>query len=373
MGEQVTGQGLPPNSPNRAAPRPLGPRIGRGRGYLWPHLAWGRAPPLPCRPAPFHPRLVAALAVPRPRPMGRARAPEAGSAAAPAFPRQLSPRTMRVLGPSLSAGRLLRLRLPPWQPQPPGPRLSSGRPAAAGALERAMDELLHRAVPAMPAYELREKTPARAENQCADFVSFYGGLAETAERAELLSRLARGFGVDHSQVAEQSAGVLQLRQQPREAAVLLQAEDRLRYALVPRYRSLFHHISKMEGGVRFLVRLRADLLEAQALKLVEGPHVRVRLRPGRPRTSWGRGPPGPRPRLVPRSTDPWRPSPLKPQALHLRLPGAVPTSLRVTAPEPWPPSFHAFRILASLKPQLAPVLVETSHPLTFKVTVTPRS
>ncbi|XP_055269027.1 malonyl-CoA decarboxylase, mitochondrial [Moschus berezovskii] len=181
---------------------------------------------------------------------------------------------MRVLGPSLSAGRLLRLRLPPRQPQPPGPRLSSGRTAAAGALERAMDELLHRAVPAMPAYELREKTPARAENQCADFVSFYGGLAETAERAELLGRLARGFGVDHSQVAEQSAGVLQLRQQPREAAVLLQAEDRLRYALVPRYRSLFHHISKMEGGVRFLVRLRADLLEAQALKLVEGPHVR---------------------------------------------------------------------------------------------------
>ncbi|KFO35764.1 Malonyl-CoA decarboxylase, mitochondrial, partial [Fukomys damarensis] len=32
--------------------------------------------------------------------------------------------------------------------------------------------------------------------------------------------------------------------------------------------------SKLDGGVRFLVRLRADLLEAQALKLVEGPHVR---------------------------------------------------------------------------------------------------
>ena len=145
-----------------------------------------------------------------------------------------------------------------------------------------MDELLRRAVPATPAYELREKTPAPAEGQCADFVSFYGGLAEAAERAELLSRLARGFGVDHGQVAEQSAGVLQLRQQPREAAVLLQAEDRLRYALVPRYRGLFHHISKLDGGVRFLVRLRADLLEAQALKLVEGPHVRVRPGPGPP-------------------------------------------------------------------------------------------
>ncbi|XP_059761545.1 malonyl-CoA decarboxylase, mitochondrial [Balaenoptera ricei] len=183
---------------------------------------------------------------------------------------------MRVLRPSLSAGRLLLLwpRLPLRPPRPPGPRLSSGRAAAAGALERAMDELLHRAVPAMPAYGLREKTPAPAENQCADFVSFYGGLAEAAERAELLGRLAQGFGVDHGQVAEQSAAVLQLLQQPREAAVLLQAEDRLRYALVPRYRSLFHHISKLDGGVRFLVQLRADLLEAQALKLMEGPHVR---------------------------------------------------------------------------------------------------
>ncbi|KAM6222844.1 malonyl-CoA decarboxylase, mitochondrial [Rhynchocyon petersi] len=181
---------------------------------------------------------------------------------------------MRGLGPGLAARRFLWLRLPPRPPRPPGTRLSSGSVAAAGALERAMDELLRRAVPATPVYELREKTPAPAEGQCADFVSFYGGLSEVSERAELLSRLAQGFGVDHGQVAEQSAGVLQLHQQPREAAVLLLAEDRLRYALVPRYRGLFHHISKLDGGVRFLVRLRADLLQAQTLKLVEGPHVR---------------------------------------------------------------------------------------------------
>ncbi|XP_045438606.1 oxidative stress-induced growth inhibitor 1 isoform X4 [Pipistrellus kuhlii] len=180
---------------------------------------------------------------------------------------------MRGLGPGLAARRLLPLRLHPRPQRPPGPQLSSGS-TAAGALGRAMDELLRRAVPVMPVYELREKTPAPAEGQCADFVSFYGGLAEVAERAELLGRLAQDFGVDHGQVAEQSAGVLQLREQPREAAVLLQAEDRLRYALVPRYRGLFHHISKLDGGVRFLVQLRADLIQAQALKLVEGPHVR---------------------------------------------------------------------------------------------------
>lgn len=181
---------------------------------------------------------------------------------------------MRGLGPGLRARRLLPLRSPP---RPPGPR---GRRLCGGLAASAMDELLQRAVPPTPAYELREKTPAPAEGQCADFVSFYGGLAEASQRAELLGRLAQGFGVDHGQVAEQSAGVLQLRQQAREAAVLLQAEDRLRYALVPRYRGLFHHISKLDGGVRFLVQLRADLLEAQALKLVEGPHVRVRPRPG---------------------------------------------------------------------------------------------
>ncbi|XP_004704583.1 malonyl-CoA decarboxylase, mitochondrial [Echinops telfairi] len=176
---------------------------------------------------------------------------------------------MRGLGPVARSLLLLRLC-----PRPPGARLSYGQATTAGALERAMDELLRRAVPATPAYELREKTPAPAEGQCADFVSFYGGLGDVAERAELLGRLAKGFGVDHGQVAEQSAGVLQLRQHPREPAVLLLAEDRLRYALVPRYRGLFRNISKLDGGVRFLVCLRADLLQAQTLKLLEGPHLR---------------------------------------------------------------------------------------------------
>ncbi|XP_055001571.1 malonyl-CoA decarboxylase, mitochondrial [Sorex araneus] len=167
-------------------------------------------------------------------------------------------------------GRWRRVLPPRLAPPPPPPRARSARAAP----ERAMDELLRRAVPAAPAYELRERTAAPAEGQCADFVSFYGGLARAAERAQLLGRLARGFGVDHGQVAEHCAGLLQLRARPREDAALLLAEDRLRHALVPRYRGLFQHIGKLDGGVRFLVRLRADLLEAQARKLLDGPHVR---------------------------------------------------------------------------------------------------
>lgn len=285
-----------------------GTRHARASASPRPLLSLGSAPRSASPPAPSL-RLAAGPPAPPASANGDGarRKPEAGSPAAPASPGQLQRGAMRGFGPALSARRLFPLRLPPRPSRPAGPRLSSG-PAEAGALERAMDELLRRAVPATPAYELREKTPAPAEGQCADFVSFYGGLAEAAERAELLSRLARGFGVDHGQVAEQSAGVLQLREQPREAAVLLQAEDRLRYALVPRYRGLFHHISKLDGGVGFLVRLRADLLEAQALKLVEGPHVRVRPRPGLLPTPGRRGQPGAAPPPCTRSRSSGRPS-----------------------------------------------------------------
>ncbi|XP_038610522.1 malonyl-CoA decarboxylase, mitochondrial isoform X2 [Tachyglossus aculeatus] len=150
-----------------------------------------------------------------------------------------------------------------------------GRWAPCGAME----ELLSRAVPRRPVYELREKSPAPVEAQCAEFVRFYGGLREPAQRAALLDRLAGAFGVDHGEVAAHSANLLLLRQQQqqqqREPGALLQAEDRLRYALVPRYRGLFHHISKLDGGLPFLVNLRADLLESQALKMVEGPQVRA--------------------------------------------------------------------------------------------------
>lgn len=258
---------------------------------------------------------------------------------------------MRGLGPGLAARRLLPLRFPPRPQRPPGPQLSSGS-TAAGALGRAMDELLRRAVPVMPVYELREKTPAPAEGQCADFVSFYGGLAEVAERAELLGRLAQDFGVDHGQVAEQSAGVLQLREQPREAAVLLQAEDRLRYALVPRYRGLFHHISKLDGGVRFLVQLRADLIQAQALKLVEGPHVRVRPRQGRP-DPLAPGTARVVPSIAPRSVGPWQPLcssslPLKPQTLRFPCLESCTPQYEPPNPVPFLPSLPCFLNLSSL-------------------------
>ncbi|XP_028930965.1 malonyl-CoA decarboxylase, mitochondrial [Ornithorhynchus anatinus] len=172
----------------------------------------------------------------------------------------------------LQRRRCRRRRFPPPAPAPPPPppRRGLGRAGAA------MEELLSRAVPRPPLYELRDKSPAPAEAQCAEFVRFYAGLREPAQRAALLHRLAAAFGVDHGAVAAHGAHLLRLgRRRPDPGpGPLLQAEDRLRYALVPRYRGLFHHISRLDGGLPFLVNLRADLLDSQAHNMVEGPQVR---------------------------------------------------------------------------------------------------
>lgn len=164
----------------------------------------------------------------------------------------------------------------------------SGRPrpsAVAMATEASagLDEALRLAVPPLPPYETREKTAAPAgaalEERSAEFMRFYRALGEGGgSRAELLRRLAGDFGVEHGRVAEGSARVLRL--QEGEPGPLLQAEDRLRHALTPRYRGLFQHLARQEGGLRFLVELRRDLLEALAARDVPGPHVRVRAGTG---------------------------------------------------------------------------------------------
>ncbi|XP_010219168.1 PREDICTED: malonyl-CoA decarboxylase, mitochondrial, partial [Tinamus guttatus] len=64
------------------------------------------------------------------------------------------------------------------------------------------------------------------------------------------------------------------REQRREPGALLQAEDRLRYSLTPRYRGLFQQLGRLEGGLRFLVELRADLVHGLATKALDGPHVK---------------------------------------------------------------------------------------------------
>lgn len=135
-----------------------------------------------------------------------------------------------------------------------------------------IEELLSRCVPPLPPYETKDKTPPPPEPQSLHFMQQYGSL-DAGRRAALLAELAAGYGVDHAQVTELSEKLVQ-DQQKRDLGTVLQVEDRLRYYLTPQYKGLFCHISKLEGGVKFLVDLRADIIESMASKMADGPHIR---------------------------------------------------------------------------------------------------
>ncbi|KAG8437481.1 hypothetical protein GDO86_008255 [Hymenochirus boettgeri] len=135
-----------------------------------------------------------------------------------------------------------------------------------------MDELLKSSVPQLPPYETKEKCPPPPELQSVHFMQYYRAL-DKGERAAFIDQLAADFGVDHAQVAELSSKVVQA-QQKRDMGTVLQVEDRLRYYLTPQYKVLFCHLGKLEEGMKFLVDMRADILDSVTSKLADGPHIR---------------------------------------------------------------------------------------------------
>lgn len=136
-----------------------------------------------------------------------------------------------------------------------------------------MEELLARVVVPLPSYETRDKSPPPPESLSLEFVHYYRSL-EKEEKIDVLTKLSQEYGVDHKTVSELSAKLLDI--QLRDLATVLQAEDRLRYSLTPCYKQFFSHVSRVEGGVKFLVDIRADVLEMMALKSSESPHIRVK-------------------------------------------------------------------------------------------------
>uniref|UniRef100_A0A3Q3VJK4 Uncharacterized protein n=1 Tax=Mola mola TaxID=94237 RepID=A0A3Q3VJK4_MOLML len=134
-----------------------------------------------------------------------------------------------------------------------------------------MDEILARVVAPVPTYETRDKSPPPPESNSLEFMHFYSSL-EKDGKLGFLNKLSQDFGVDHKGVSELAARLVDT--QLRDLATILQVEDRLRYSLTPRYKPLLNYISRVEGGVKFLVDLRADVLEMISSKASESPHIR---------------------------------------------------------------------------------------------------
>lgn len=145
-------------------------------------------------------------------------------------------------------------------------------PTSGGGVS-GMEEILARVVAPLPTYETRDKSPPPPEANSLEFMHFYSSLDEEG-RLGFLTKLAQDFGVDHKGVSELAVKLLDT--QLRDPATILQVEDRLRYNLTPRYKQLLNHISKVEGGVKFLVDLRAHVLQIISSKASESPHIRVK-------------------------------------------------------------------------------------------------
>ncbi|XP_062403603.1 malonyl-CoA decarboxylase, mitochondrial [Sardina pilchardus] len=138
-------------------------------------------------------------------------------------------------------------------------------------LVRNMDEILRKTVAPLPSYETRDKFPPPPESHSVEFMNFYRSL-EMEQRVEFLEILSEEYGVDHKGVSELAGKLLET--QLRDVATILQVEDRLRYSLTPRYRHLLSHISRIGGGVKFLVDFRADVIQITSSKASDSPHLR---------------------------------------------------------------------------------------------------
>uniref|UniRef100_H3AWN8 Malonyl-CoA decarboxylase, mitochondrial n=2 Tax=Latimeria chalumnae TaxID=7897 RepID=H3AWN8_LATCH len=133
------------------------------------------------------------------------------------------------------------------------------------------ESILSRLVAPFPAYETKEKSPLPPESHSVEFVKCYRSL-EKADRAGFLHKLSSDFGVDHAVVAELAGKVVESQQRDRGTVLLV--EDRLRYYLTPRYKVLLNHVSRLEGGVKFLVDMRADIIEMLGSQSTDTPHIR---------------------------------------------------------------------------------------------------
>ncbi|XP_028813787.1 malonyl-CoA decarboxylase, mitochondrial [Denticeps clupeoides] len=157
-----------------------------------------------------------------------------------------------------------------WPPRRTAVALKPRR-SCASAAAHGMEDLLRRTVPPLPAYETRDKSPPPPESHGVEFMRFYRAL-EGEQRPQFLERLAAEYGVDHTGAWKLSRKLLDT--QTRDVATVLQAEDRLRYSLTPRYRQLLSHISRVEGGVKFLVDLRAEVIDISASGAGDSAHLR---------------------------------------------------------------------------------------------------
>ncbi|RUS86163.1 hypothetical protein EGW08_006057 [Elysia chlorotica] len=95
------------------------------------------------------------------------------------------------------------------------------------------------------------------ETHCANFIKYYTNLSQE-KKGPFLCLIAQEFGIDKGNLLAVAKSVASTKN--KDDPNLLPSADRLRMTLRPKHKTLFTHLSRVPGGVKFLVDLRADIL-----------------------------------------------------------------------------------------------------------------
>ncbi|KAG0238106.1 hypothetical protein BGW41_008252 [Actinomortierella wolfii] len=98
--------------------------------------------------------------------------------------------------------------------------------------------------------------PSVITKSCCDLFSSLDKQGKT----EFLKLLAKDFGVLQEDVVRSANQYVNYAQQDPGSKALLRAEQLLRHAIVPGHSKFFDRVSRLPGGLKFLIDLRADLL-----------------------------------------------------------------------------------------------------------------
>ncbi|XP_053398010.1 malonyl-CoA decarboxylase, mitochondrial-like isoform X2 [Mercenaria mercenaria] len=93
--------------------------------------------------------------------------------------------------------------------------------------------------------------------RCRQFCQTYRHMEES-EKLALLCHISENYGVNQELIVDIVKNFLESKE--RGEAVILRIEERMRGALSAKYQVLFSDIGRIEGGVKFLVDMRADIM-----------------------------------------------------------------------------------------------------------------
>ncbi|XP_059141347.1 malonyl-CoA decarboxylase, mitochondrial-like [Physella acuta] len=96
-----------------------------------------------------------------------------------------------------------------------------------------------------------------SEEKCNSFIEYYKKLP-SEQRGVFLCELAKSYGIDKNSVVSVANSVLSVKDKDNASFLLL--SERMRSALRPKYKTFFSHMGRVKGGVKFLVDMRADVL-----------------------------------------------------------------------------------------------------------------